>query len=155
MINELDELLENFSGAESQTRCFAHIINLIAQTIIRQFDIPKAKEGGLVDQAVNELQVLATDIDIEELLTQANNAYKDADKEDDLEGWVNEQSGLSTLDLKRLEADVQPVRRTLVKVSMPLSTCCVHVVNVLLIFTPLQAPQSSICNEELTYNCPP
>ena len=86
---------------------------------------------------MNELRVLATDINIEELLTQANNAYKDADKEDDLEGWVNKQSRLSTLNLKRLKANVQPVQRMLVKVSMPLSTCCAHVVNVLLIFALL------------------
>src|ERR1019366_6761683 len=107
--------LENFSGAPNRTRCFAHIINLIAQTVIRQFDIPKARDdGGFVNEAtVKELRVLATDIDVEELLTQASNAYGDGDNEDDLEGWVDEQSDLSTWDLKELEDDVRPVQRTL------------------------------------------
>jgi hypothetical protein len=133
MIDELEGCLEKFSGVESRTRCFAHIVNLIAQTIIRQFDIPKAKEGGLVDGAMKELRVLATDIDIEELLTRANNASKDADNDDDLEGWANEQSGMSTSDLKRFEADVQPVRRMLVKVSLlelASSSPCWHVADV-------------------------
>lgn len=133
MIDELDTLLEKFSGVESRTRCFAHIVNLIAQTVIRQFDVPKAKDGVLVDEAMKELRVLATDIDIEELLTRANAAGKDADTEDDLDGSVNEQTGLSALDLKRLEANVQPVRRTLVKVSSHHP----HLVDVLLMFAPL------------------
>jgi hypothetical protein len=55
------------------------------------------------------------------------------------------------LDLRRLEANVQPVRRTLVKVSLRRP----HLVDVLLMFARLQAPQSGICDEELTYDCPP
>jgi hypothetical protein len=131
MIDKLGDRLETFAGAQNRTRCFAHIINLIAQTVIRQFDIPKTKGGGLVDEAMKELRVLAEDIDIEELLTRANNTHKDGDNDDNLEGLVNEWSGLSTGDLEELEADVRPVRRVLVKVSMPcqrvvhtLSTCC-------------------------------
>lgn len=155
MINELEGCLEKFSRVESRMRCFTHIVNLIVQTIIRQFDIPKAKEGGLVDGAMKELQVLATDIDIKELLTRANNASKDADNDNDLEGWANEQSRMSTSDLKRFEADVQPIQQMLVKVSLCLSLRHPHLVGMLLMFTLLQALQSGICNEELTYNCPP
>jgi hypothetical protein len=120
MINELKDLLENFSGAENRTRCFAHIINLIAQTIIRQFDVPKTKVGESVDKAMLELQALATDIDVEEALTQAGNTKEEGDDEDDddLEGWVDERSKLSTVDLTKLEGNVQPVRKALVKVCL-------------------------------------
>ena len=65
MIDELCALLEVFPGAENQTRCFAHIINLIAKTVIQQFDVPKASEGEIVDEALKELWALAGDIDIE------------------------------------------------------------------------------------------
>jgi hypothetical protein len=125
MIDDLEDLVKGFSGAPNRTRCFAHIINLIAQTIIRQFDIPKDKDGGSADDgrfvdeaAVRELETLATNVDVEELLTRASNSHgdSDADSEDDLEGWVDEQSDLSTWDLRELEDDVRPVRRTLVKV---------------------------------------
>lgn len=36
-----------------------------------------------------------------------------------------------------------------------LSMCCVHLVNVLLMFTPLQAPQSCVCDQKLTDDCNP
>ena len=52
MIDELGGLLGNFSGGGNQTHCFAHIINLIAKTVIQQFDIPKAKKGENVDLAM-------------------------------------------------------------------------------------------------------
>jgi hypothetical protein len=55
MIDELCALLAAFPGAENQTCCFAHIINLIAKTVIQQFDIPKAREGEVVDEALKEL----------------------------------------------------------------------------------------------------
>ncbi|KAH9051519.1 hypothetical protein EDB87DRAFT_1571406, partial [Lactarius vividus] len=84
--------------------------------VIRQFDIPKAKEGEFVDMAMEELHELASDIKAEEVLTQANNTHgADDDKDDDLEGWVDEQGELSAWDLRELEGNVQPVRMTLVK----------------------------------------
>jgi len=115
MIDELRDLLSSFPGGANRTRCFAHIINLIAKTIIRQFDIPKAKEGELVDVAMAELHALAADMDAEELLTQASHSYDGGD-DDDVEGWRDEQSRLSTSDLKELEEDLQPIRKMLVKV---------------------------------------
>lgn len=74
---------------------------------------------------------MAEDIEVEELLTRATNSHKDGNNENNLDGWVSEQIGLSTMDLEELKADVLPVRQMLVKVSMPcqravrtLSTCC-------------------------------
>ena len=119
MIDELEERLATFSGAPNQTCCFAHVVNLIVQTIIRQFDVPKAKEGGVADEAAKGLQKLAEDIDIEELLTRANTTYKNSDNENDLDGWIDKKCALSSSDLEGLEVSMQPVQRTLVKVSMP------------------------------------
>lgn len=120
MVDQLGQLVSNFPGATNRTRCFAHIINLIAKTIIRQFDVPKTKEGQFVDAAMAELHALAKDMDVEDLLTQARHSYRDGDGEeeddDNEEGWVDERSGLSASDLRELEDDVQPIRKTLVKV---------------------------------------
>jgi hypothetical protein len=44
MVEELGYLVAAFDGEASQTRCFVHIINLIAKSMIKQFDTPKAKE---------------------------------------------------------------------------------------------------------------
>ena len=95
MIDELEELVDKFSGAANWTRCFAHIINLIAKTIIQQFDVPKTKQGESVDAARAELLALASDMDIEDLLTRANHdGYSGDGKEevcdDHVDGWVDE-----------------------------------------------------------------
>ena len=56
-------------------------------------------------------------MDVEDMLTQASHGNSDGDdKEDDIDRWVNEQGKLSPSDLKELEEDVQPIRKTLVKV---------------------------------------
>jgi hypothetical protein len=129
MIDELCTLLEAFPGAENRTRCFAHIINLIAKTVIQQFDVPKAREGEIVDEALKELRALAGDIDIEELLMKAS-AAKDEDDDDDdddddnEEGWVDERGEMSEFEAEELAVDVQPVRTMLVKVSLGRLSCC-------------------------------
>ncbi|KAG2030876.1 hypothetical protein BDR03DRAFT_819033, partial [Suillus americanus] len=38
MVAELAELVLHFSGLTSRTRCFLHIVNLIAKSLIREFD---------------------------------------------------------------------------------------------------------------------
>ena len=121
MIDELEELVDKFSGVANWTHCFAHIINLITKTIIQQFDVPKTKKGESVDAARAELLALASDVDIEDLLTRANHdGYSGDGKEevcdDHVDGWVDEWGGLSALDIKELEEDVQPIRKTPVKV---------------------------------------
>ena len=126
MIDELCALLEAFPGAENRTRCFAHIINLIAKTVIQQFDVPKAREGEIVDEALKELRALAGDIDIEELLTKASAAKDDDDEDDDdnEEGWVDERGEMSEFEAEELAVDVQPVRTMLVKVCLGRLSCC-------------------------------
>jgi hypothetical protein len=119
MIDELQDLLSAFPGAENRTRCFAHIINLIAKTVIQQFDVPKAKEGEIVDEALEALQALTVDLDMEELLMKASTADLEQDEDDDKdneEGWVDEREEMTEVEVEGLTLDVQPVRTMLVKV---------------------------------------
>jgi hypothetical protein len=110
MVDELGALIDNFSGGASQTCCFAHIINLITKMIIQQFDVPKTKEGENVNVAMAELLVLSSDMDVEDLLTQASHSQSDGDSDEDNEdGWVDEKGKLLTSDLKELEEDIQPI----------------------------------------------
>ena len=44
MIDHLAILLEAFPGLANHTRCFTHILNLVAKCIMKQFDAPKKKE---------------------------------------------------------------------------------------------------------------
>jgi hypothetical protein len=113
MIDELEGLVGKFMGSANRTWCFAHIINLIAKTVIRQFDIPKAKEGASVDAAMAELLALASDMDTEDMLTQASHdIYRGnggEELEDDIDRWEDEQGRLSVSDMKELEEDVWPI----------------------------------------------
>ena len=44
MIESMAMILSNFSGEANQARCLAHIVNLVAKIILRQFDKPKKKK---------------------------------------------------------------------------------------------------------------
>lgn len=65
-VEELPKLVPSFRGATSRTRCFAHIINLTAKALLRQFDIPKKDADSALDDAAQELRLLAGDVEAEE-----------------------------------------------------------------------------------------
>jgi hypothetical protein len=117
MIKELAKLLDLFPGAENQTRCFTHILNLAAKSIIRQFDVPKAQQGQALDDSFEELKVLAVDIDLEEEDARDGVGIESDDNdEDNVDGWIDERGRMSDEDLKTLDKSVQPVRFMMVKV---------------------------------------
>jgi hypothetical protein len=118
MIEELEELVAAFPGEPGRTRCFAHILNLIAKSIIKQFDVPKAKKGEVMDDALKELITLAGNIELEERLTREGETDDDDDniEDDNEEGWIDERENMSREDQDKLNEDVQPVRLVLVKV---------------------------------------
>ena len=114
MINQLEDLLEEFPGASNQTWCFAHILNLVVKSILHQFDVPKAKANEALDHATKNLLHIADDIEVEEAETQA--AAGDDELEDNIDGWVDEQTLMNEEDKQKLDASVQPVRLVLTKV---------------------------------------
>jgi hypothetical protein len=115
MIDELADLLTGFPGKANQTRCFLHIINLVAKSVIRQFDVAKGKAGEALDEAEEALRTLADGIDLEDLENQREQNNDDA--EDNVDGWVDERNALSMADRDALDASVRPVKLVLVKVS--------------------------------------
>lgn len=117
MIAELANLIDNFPGAPNQTRCFTHVLNLVVKSILSQFDVPKARANGTLDDAAAEILKLAGDLDLEEEM--AANDVKDGEEEDDdnTEGWIDERDGMSEIQLEELENRVNPVRLLLLKVT--------------------------------------
>ena len=65
MVDELKNLIDVFPGESNRTRCFDHIVNLIAKSVIQQFDTPKAKGNEAFDDVLRELMVSAEDLDRE------------------------------------------------------------------------------------------
>jgi hypothetical protein len=115
MIDALAELIVAFPGAANRTRCFTHILNLVVKVILRQFDIPKAKVGEVLDVASQALVDLAGDIEMEEAVMDKRE--DDEDDDDREEGWLDPRDGMSQGDLDELDLTVRPVRLVLVKVS--------------------------------------
>lgn len=130
MIDEMADLIENFPGAANQTRCFLHILNLTAKSILQQFEVPRKKKTGddgegddgddkkTLNKAMNELLVLANEIEDEPSL--ADDVDEDTegvgDSEDNGDGFEDERQDLSAEQIAELEADLLPVRLMLTKV---------------------------------------
>ena len=119
MIEHLSTLVENFPGPANQTRCFTHILNLVAKSILCQFDVTKKSEGAPddSDDAVRELAALAQELD----LGPDGHAGTDDDDEeggddnDDGEG-LGDEDGMSEEEAMALEESLAPIRLTLTKV---------------------------------------
>jgi hypothetical protein len=84
-----------------------------------QFDIPDKKKGNVADEATQELHRLAGDIGHKELLSQSGIEQQDGNvgSMDNVEGWVDEQDEIDTVDLMALDNDVQPICFVLTKIS--------------------------------------
>lgn len=98
------DLLNGFSGPSSRVRCFLHIINLVAQKILRQFDVPKKKSK---DDPETDLDKLAGDIEKEEIETREELEGGEDDDDDGI--WDFEDDEVAN-------EDVRLVRKVLVKV---------------------------------------
>lgn len=107
MIEHLENILTEFPGSANRTRCFAHILNLVAKGIMKQFDAPKDKINGFE-------AVLAEDLE-NELEDDSNEAEED---EAPGNGAMDEESrsGFSEEEISALDESVKPVRLVLFKV---------------------------------------
>jgi hypothetical protein len=117
MINELPDLLQRFSGASSHTRCFNHVVALVAIRVVRQFDVPtgNSDEGTEAEQ---ELRDLAEGLDVEDAVTHREHEVDDDEEDDEeIEEWADERCKLSAADREEHDESVRPVRMLLVKVS--------------------------------------
>jgi hypothetical protein len=124
MIEHLAVLIDTFPGAANQTRCFAHILNLVAKSVLRQFEAPKAKNKKAVDEAVKELATIFDELDDEAAEIESEKVDGDGsdDVEDDVvddndDGLPDEQDELSEDELLSLAKSVEPIRLMLTKVN--------------------------------------
>ena len=98
---------------------FLHIVNLVAKQLLKQFDVPQKHVDSAWDKAEKQLLDVAAGIDIEELVTAAEQgAGVASDGNDDIDGWVDEMDELNAVEHDRLEKSIQHIRLILVKVSI-------------------------------------
>lgn len=118
MATELEDMLTKFSPVNC-THCFAHILNLVAKSLLKQFDVKKddKKEEDLNNDE-QTLLAMAGDIEQEEMISaqEQDDADSKVEDDDDLEGWVDEVEALSAEEQENLNESIWPVKKMLVKV---------------------------------------
>ena len=122
MIEHLAVLVDAFPGAPNQTRCFAHILNLVVKSVLRQFKAPKkGKElADVVDHVVMEIDNDNNDKDEGDGSDNegGSNECEDVDDEvvdDDEDGLLPDE--MSEEESLRVKERVKPIRLVLTKVS--------------------------------------
>src|SRR5258707_9336412 len=111
MIDHLSVLLDKYPGAANRTRCFTHILNLVAKCIMKQFDAPKKKKNRGDD--TDEME----EDEGEDILAAALDELEDELEEDEDRGWdYDMRADMTNEDVEKLEENVKPVRRVLSKV---------------------------------------
>lgn len=142
MSTELDHMLTKYSPV-NRTRCFAHILNLVTKSLLKQFDVKQEdkKQDDLTDDE-QALLDLAGNIEQEELtMTQEkDDADAETEEDDDLEGWVDEIEALTLEERENLEESIRPVKKMLVKVNKIQSIY----LSVLTVLFPLIAPETCL-----------
>jgi hypothetical protein len=118
MVEELETRLTKFSTV-NRTRCFAHILNLVAKSLLKQFDVKpsKKKDNDLSDDEKSLLD-MAKDIEVEEhtMAQEKDTNDEEIEHNDDDHGWINEVNVLTPKEREKLEASIRPIKKMLVKV---------------------------------------
>jgi hypothetical protein len=127
MVKHLATLVENFPGPANQTRCFTHILNLVAKSILRQFNVAKKATGASTDlnEASDALASLALELEDHDSASPGGDDEEcdDDDEEgndedgDDVAGLGDGRDGMLEDEVAELEESLVPVRLMLVKVS--------------------------------------
>lgn len=118
MIEELGSILDAFPGAANQTQCFLHIINLVAKSVLHQFEPLKVRDKDLLSEGAKELAALAKDL--EESIDNHKGEDDDLDEleDDNKEGEQDEHEGMTDEEIAQLGENVQPIRLVLAKASL-------------------------------------
>ena len=125
MIDELQKVLPEYGGRVSHARCFLHMTNLIAKSLISMFDVKKKKNASWLeepsndDQLAREIEELGEDLDQDEQAmvaeTEGSNVKEGAD---DTEGLVDLTEEMEPEERAVHKAHIRPVTLVLVKVSV-------------------------------------
>ncbi|SJL03663.1 uncharacterized protein ARMOST_16509 [Armillaria ostoyae] len=98
MIEAIAEAIDDFPGEANRTRCFAHITNLVAKSLLKQFD------------------ELADGLDVEEVETRLRETEENGPGEKDNEdGLIDELAAMTVSEREEWEEQVLPAKSVLAK----------------------------------------
>ena len=135
MIERLAQIMSNFSGEANRARCLAHIVNLVAKIILRQFDMPKRNKNSKNNEPGLDNEGEYGNDDEGEDGSNDDETARVLDKEEkemdngDSDGEAEEEQQNVARDVEIMEEvmaeeivgvvnDVKPVRQVLLKVSL-------------------------------------
>jgi hypothetical protein len=121
MIDSMAAIIEGFPGEENRVRCFNHIINLVAKSLLRLFEVSKKKRGAEaeVDEAEVALRELAGDLDLEDMEMQRDTFAAGGDVGvDDDNDVVDEIAKMSDEEAREFRKAVLPITKALLKVRL-------------------------------------
>ena len=118
MVEELDHLLPLFSPI-NRTCCFAHILNLVAKSLLKQFNI--TQDDKKLDELNDDEQTLVAfseGLEQEELTTaqEMDNGDNETEDNNDLGDWVDKVEARTPEEQENLQESIHPVKWMLVKV---------------------------------------
>ena len=127
MIKELNNVNMYFGGVSAQGRCFLHMTNLTAKSLICLFDPrEKGKNKEICGEDVEDRD--SVDLEDEETLgtVQADNSESGETLDDDNDRWIDEVDILTVDERNRLLETIKLVESTLMKVDLIiyLPGCC-------------------------------
>lgn len=115
MVGELELTLPSFDGDRARSRCFAHTINLVVKSVLREFETKKGDSEVNVTH-MNETDSAANASEaVNNLLGGEGGDMGDGDP-DDIEDWRDERTTMSKAQIEALEAQTKPLRGMLGKV---------------------------------------
>ena len=136
MIESLATIMSQFSGEANRAQCLAHIVNLVAKIILRQFDKSIRKEKKDMNNEPNNLPELpgekdgneTDDDEDEELARVLDKEEKEMDEADDKDSDLEDTEALARdvrimeevmeEEIERVVKKVKPVGQVLFKVCL-------------------------------------
>ncbi|KAJ6609637.1 hypothetical protein B0H10DRAFT_1813386, partial [Mycena sp. CBHHK59/15] len=121
MVHSLQARLPAFDAAKDRTRCFAHIISLVAKSLLKMFDPPKkASADADTDQDGDRGdEDPSGGIDLDELLAEPNDMELTEDEHDDEDDIFDEVVHMLEAERNLFLEQTKEIRSALVKV-------CIH-----------------------------
>lgn len=136
MVTELADQIETFGGNASRIRCFLHVLNLVAKTILAQFDTCKDIGGG--DYELRNLARELEEAEIQAIETEETPG-KELVEEDE---WVDERDDMTDDERATHNDQVRPLKLILAKVRIKRLSPINHGLTFVL------ASEGRICNHQ-------
>jgi len=113
MVSELEILVPGFAGFRHHICCFLYILNLVVQSMMKQFDLRKTASELPNSE---EMEALLEDIEDDEEEAE-NKLAEDEEPFDNIDGFVDVVDNMSDDEREEIMEALRPARLVLAKVS--------------------------------------